>query len=73
MQNPSTMTSWRGVKWCEMLLPHIQSPLFCLHQRVSWKDTHCPHKIHAPLDGENGSCGECSNMIEMDQKGCSQD
>lgn len=56
-----------------MILPHIQSPLFCLHQQASWKDTHCPHKIHAPLDEENGSYGEGSEMIEMDQKGRFQD
>lgn len=40
-----------------MLLPHIQSPLLCLRQQVNWKDTHCPHKIRAPLDEENGSYG----------------
>lgn len=56
-----------------MILPHIQSPLFCLHQPASWEDTHCPHKIHAPSGEENGSYGECSNMIGMDQKGCFQD
>lgn len=37
------------------ILPHTQSPLLYLHQQASWKDTHYPHKIHAPLDEENGS------------------
>lgn len=51
-----------GVK---RISPHIQNLLFCLHQQVIGKDTHCSHKIHAPSDEENGNYGEGRNMLEI--------